>query len=107
MSVTHVLTHIDVIVGPPAPPITTVIAAATGATAAATVASPISPMSLIPEPSDVLVMLVMPAIGVVDAATPRSAHMRLIAKATPAHKGRVEALTTLVAMDMDGILSET
>ena len=104
MSVTHVLSHIDVIVGPPAPPITTVIAAATGATAAATVASP---MSLIPEPSDVLVMLVMPAIGVVDAATPRSAHMRLIAKATPAHKGRVEALTTLVAMDMDGILSET
>ena len=68
-----------------------------------------SPMSLTPEPSDVLVMLVMPAIGVVDAATPRSAHMRLIAKATPAHQGRVEALTTLVAtdMDMNGILSET
>ena len=69
-------------------------------------------MSLIPEPPDVLVMLVvlvMPAIGVVDAATPRSAHMRLIAKATPAHKGRVEALMTLVATDtnISGILSET
>ena len=51
----------------------------------------------------------MPVAEVVDAPNPRSTHIRLIARAIPAHRGRVKALTTLVATDMDTneIVSET
>ena len=68
---------------------------------AATVASPMSSIPDTPDALTISVMPVMPVAGVADAANPRSTHIRLIAKATPAHRGRVEALTTLMATDMD------
>lgn len=109
MSVTHGVSHIDAIVGAPSPPMSVVIAATTGATTATTDASLMSLMSLMTDIPDWLTISVTPVPGVVEAPKPRSAHIRAIAKAIPTHRGRVEALKTLGATDMDTgeIVSET
>ena len=87
ISLTHALSHMDAMTCP-------VPSETTPATTARGAAAP----SLIPT---IPTIPVIPVIGGVDAATPRTAHIRASVAALAAHRARSEQRLTPVATDTD------